>query len=162
LTWFDYAVLAIVGISMLFGLLRGLVRELMALIGWVAAFALATLFAARVAGLLPASLGKVGSHVAAFVGILLVVWIGAALAGWLVSRLVRAAGLGWPDRVLGAVFGVARGLIVVLVAVMLGGLTALPREPEWREAVLSGPLETAVIAAKPMLPAVLAQRVKYR
>jgi membrane protein required for colicin V production len=167
MTWFDYAVLAAVGISMLLGLFRGLVRELMALAGWVAAFVLATLFADKVSTLIPSgwvpqTLGKAGSHVAAFVGILIVVWVAAAVLGWLLARLVHAAGLGWPDRVLGAVFGVARGLLVVLVAVMLAGLTTLPRQPAWRDAVLSGPLETAVIAARPLLPVALAQRVKYR
>jgi membrane protein required for colicin V production len=48
----------------------------------------------------------------------------------------------------------------VLVAVMLAGLTMLPKETFWREAVLSSPLEAAVVAAKPLLPAELAQRVK--
>jgi membrane protein required for colicin V production len=58
-------------------------------------------------------------------------------------------------------FGLVRGLLFVLVAVMLAGLTALPREAFWRQAALSGPLETAVVAAKPLLPRELAQRVKF-
>jgi membrane protein required for colicin V production len=55
-----------------------------------------------------------------------------------------------------------RGVMIVFVAVMLAGLTSLPKEPFWREAALSGPVETAVLAAKPALPKDLAQRIRYR
>jgi membrane protein required for colicin V production len=47
------------------------------------------------------------------------------------------------------------------VAVLAAGMTTLPREPVWREAALTGPLETAVIAAKPYLPRAVADRVKF-
>jgi membrane protein required for colicin V production len=55
-----------------------------------------------------------------------------------------------------------RGVLIVLVAVMLAGLTSLPKEQFWREAVFSGPAETAVLAARPVLPKDLAQRIRYR
>jgi membrane protein required for colicin V production len=84
------------------------------------------------------------------------------IAGMLVSRLFRVAGLGLADRVLGAIFGLARGIVAVLIAVLLAGFTALPREPAWRNALLSQPLETAVIAAKPWLPRDVAERVRYK
>jgi membrane protein required for colicin V production len=63
---------------------------------------------------------------------------------------------------LGASFGVLRGMLVVVLAVMLAGMTSLPAAAWWREAVLAPPLETAVIAAKPWLPQELAKRIKYR
>ena len=162
MTWFDYTALAVVGLSMLFGLFRGLVRELIALAGWVAAFVLAILFADRVAARLPAAFGVLGGHIVAFVGILIAVWILAGIIGWIAARLVRAVGMGWPDRVLGALFGAVRGVLITLALVMAAGLTPVPGDPGWREALLSGPLETAVIALKPRLPAALAERIKYR
>jgi membrane protein required for colicin V production len=93
-----------------------------------------------------------------FVGVLAIAWI----VGLVMSSAVRAAGLAPADRALGAVFGVMRGLIIVLVVVVLAGLTPLPREPFWRDAVLSGPFETTALALRPHLPEGLASRLRYR
>jgi membrane protein required for colicin V production len=65
------------------------------------------------------------------------------------------------DRVLGAVFGMLRGMLVVLILVLLGGLTALPRQPVWRDAMLSPPLEAAALTAKLYLPSELSKRIGY-
>lgn len=162
MTAFDYAVLTVLGLSLLWALLRGFVRELMAILGWVAAVVLSGMFTQTLARMLPESLGAVLSNVLAFVAIFIGVWVLSGFAGLLLGRLVRAAGLGWTDRLLGAVLGLVRGLIIVLLLVMLAGLTPLPREPVWRNAVLSAPLETAVTAMKPLLPEGLAQRIRYR
>jgi membrane protein required for colicin V production len=59
------------------------------------------------------------------------------------------------------VFGILRGLVVVLVGVMLAGMTSLPRERWWQTAMLSPPLETAALAAKPWLPADAAKRIRF-
>jgi len=78
------------------------------------------------------------------------------LAGWVVnmalSSAVRASGLAPADRALGSLFGLVRGLLLVLVIVLLAGLTPLPRQPFWRDAFLSGPFETAALALRPHLP----------
>jgi membrane protein required for colicin V production len=86
----------------------------------------------------------------------------SGLIGLILSKLAKAAGLGWGDRLLGALLGLVRGAIIVLVAVMLGGLTPLPHEAFWRNAMFSAPIETAVVAMKPLLPDGLAQRIRYR
>jgi membrane protein required for colicin V production len=93
--------------------------------------------------------------------IFLVVLIVSGIAGLLVAKALRLAGLGLADRTLGALFGFARGALIALIVVAAAGLTGLPREPFWREATLSGPLETTVVALKPYLPAPLAARVRY-
>lgn len=161
MTWFDYAVLGVIGLSMIVGAFRGFVREVIALIGWVAAAIVASSVATQAAEWVPAAVSSPVARVAlAFVIVFLAVVVVSALAGWLLSTLIKAAGLGLADRILGAIFGFARGALIVLVAVMLAGLTMLPREAFWRESVLIAPLETAVVAAKPLLPAELAQRVK--
>jgi membrane protein required for colicin V production len=84
------------------------------------------------------------------------------LCGLLLAKLFRAAGLGVTDRAMGALFGLVRGALIVLVGIMLAGLTDVPKEPFWREASLSRPLETVVLAARPALPNDLAQRIRYR
>jgi len=78
------------------------------------------------------------------------------------SSAVRASGLAPADRALGLLFGVVRGLLVVLVIVLLAGLTPLPRERFWRDAFLSGPFESVALALRPHLPARLGQHLKYR
>lgn len=163
MTWFDYAVLAVMAASLLLGLWRGVVSEILALAAWVLAFFVAREFAAPVsemfARLLPdRSMQYLAGFAAVFVGVLIVVGI----ARLVVSFLLRAVGLGLIDRMLGAVFGIARGVLVVLIAVMLAGLTPLPREHWWRDAVFAPPLETAVLAARPWLPESMARKIRYR
>ncbi len=105
-----------------------------------------------------ATLGALLGFLLVFVGVLAIGWI----VGLILSSAVRASGLGPADRALGAIFGIARGVIIVLVVVILAGLTPLPREPFWREAVLSGPFETAALALRQFLPEGMGQRLKYR
>jgi len=162
MTWFDYAVIAIVGLSVLLAVMRGIVREIAALAGWAAALVLSSLFAQGLAQWLPASLSPMLRVVIAYLVIFLGVLLLSGLAGLLLAKLFRVAGLGFTDRAVGALFGLVRGVLIVFVSVMVAGLTSLPKEAFWREAALSGPVETAVLAAKPVLPRDLAQRIRYR
>ena len=162
MTWLDYALIAVVGISALLGIWRGLVREVFALAGWVAAIAVAMLFAGEAARLIPAGFATpLVRTVIAFTVLFLAILMTVSLAGLLFTKAVRAVGLGLADRTLGGVFGFARGALILLVIVLAAGLTAVPKEPFWREAKLAAPLETAAIAVKPYLPAALADKVRY-
>jgi membrane protein required for colicin V production len=160
--WFDYAVLTVLGLSLLVGILRGLMREMVSLAGWIAAFVLGTAFSGIVSAHMPESLGPMLSGLLAFLLIFIGVLVVSGVVGLALSLLVRATGLGFLDRILGATFGLVRGAAIVLLAVLLGGLTPLPREPFWRQAVLSGPFETFALALRPYLPEGVAQRLKYR
>jgi len=162
MTWFDYAVLAVLAISAVIGIWRGLVREVFALAGWIAAVVVALLFAGEVATLMPASFATlvVRTFIAA-VGLFVLVLITVSIAGLIAAKAVRAAGLALADRTLGGVFGFARGILILLTLVLVAGLTALPMQPFWREAKLAGPFETAAIAVKPFLPRELGDRVRY-
>jgi membrane protein required for colicin V production len=162
MAWFDYGVLTVLGLSLVLGAFRGIMREMVSLAGWIAAFVLATAFSGMVAVEMPESLGPMLSGLLAFALIFIGVLVVSGIVGLVLARLVRAAGLGFLDRLLGATFGVVRGVAIVLLAVLLAGLTPLPREPFWRQAVLSGPFETVALALKPYLPEGVAQRLKYR
>ena len=158
MTTFDYAVLAIVGISILISVLRGLVREVLALLAWVAAFATATLVGADVGAMMPRAIPTEELRLlTGFLGVLLVM----SLAAMTISRLVKGAGLGFEDRMFGMLFGLARGALIVLVLVLLSGLTPLPRDPMWRNAMLSSPLESLAVYVKAWLPGDLSRRIKY-
>jgi membrane protein required for colicin V production len=162
MTVFDYAVLAIVVLSVSISAIRGLVREVLALVAWAAGFIAASMFAADIAALLAPEVPDERLRLlAAFAAVFLVVLLAMSLLALLVSKLVKSAGLGLEDRVLGGVFGLARGALIVTVLVLAAGLTALPRQPEWRDAVLSGPFEAFAGHVKSWLPARLAQRISY-
>jgi membrane protein required for colicin V production len=162
MTWFDYAVIAVVCLSVLLAAFRGVVREVTALAGWVAALILSGLFAQELAQWLPSSLSHTLRAVIAYLVIFLSVLLLSGVIGLMLAKLFRVAGLGLTDRAVGALFGFLRGAAIVFVAVMFAGLTSVPKEPFWREAMLSGPIETAVLAARPALPKDLAQRIRYR
>jgi membrane protein required for colicin V production len=162
-TAFDFALLAVVGASVLLGLWRGVVSEVLALVAWVAAFFAARQFGGEAGRMLAKWVADPAMSAAAgFAAVFVAVLLLFALGRFIVSLMLRAVGLGLVDRLLGAVFGVARGILVALAAVLVGGMTTLPRETWWREAMLAPPLETAVIAAKPWLPVDVAKRIRYR
>ena len=162
MTGFDFAVIAVVALSTLLAFLRGVVRELIALASWVAAAVLALAFGDTVATMLPGldaspAARQVLGYALVFIGVLVA---GAAVA-YLLSRLIRAAGLGFLDRFLGACFGLARGVALVVLFVLVAGLTALPRYEWWQNASLAPTLVTAALALRPWLPAAWAGRLDY-
>jgi membrane protein required for colicin V production len=163
MTEFDYAVLVVVVLSVAVGIWRGFIREAFSLGGWILAFVAANAFGNDMAVMLRGAIHNESVRlIAAFVLLFVIVLLAMGIAGMLVSRLFKVAGLGLADRVLGAIFGLARGVVAVLVGVMLAGFTVLPKEPAWRNALLSQPLETVVIAVKPWLPREVAERVHFK
>lgn len=147
---------------MLVSILRGMVREVLSLGGWLAAFWAASGYCVELAALLPQAIpGQTLRLLAAFVILFLGVLLLAALVTIAFSEFARTLGLGAMDRMLGAFFGLARGIVILAVLVLLAGLTALPRQPFWQNAMLSAPLEALVISAKPWLPGELAGRISY-
>ena len=84
-----------------------------------------------------------------------------SLLGLLISKIVKAAGLGGVDRSLGALFGAARGVLIVLAAVLLAGLTGAPRQAFWKESACAPWLVRAALTVKPMLPQTFAERMRY-
>ncbi|MBS4099553.1 MAG: CvpA family protein [Sulfuricella sp.] len=162
MTAFDYAVLLIVGVSMLISVLRGLVREALALAGWVAAFWVASHYAVPAAAYLPDAIPSETLRVlAGFVGLFLGTLLIATLFTIAIAELVKTLGLSAVDRSLGALFGLARGVLIVLVLVFLAGMTPLPHQTFWRNAMLSAPFEEFVGVVKPWMPEQLAKRISY-
>ena len=84
-----------------------------------------------------------------------------ALATLALSKLVRKSGLTGTDRALGALFGLVRAVVILVCLTLLAGLTRLPREPAWRDAVSSPLLEALALAVRDRLPPALAARIGY-
>ena len=162
MTLFDYAVLTIVGASVLLSVVRGFAREVLALASWVIAFVGASLLSGTVAGWLAGAIeNESWRALAAFAAVFLATLIGMSLLALAVSKLMRKAGLGLEDRLLGGFFGFARGILIVLVLVLLGGLTSAPRLPAWNDAMLSPPLEALAGKLKPWLPNIVSSNLSY-
>ena len=162
MTWLDYGIIAVLALSMVWSALRGVVREIVSLGGWIIAFLAANLFAGPLAARLPQAIaGDTLRTLAAFLAIFIAALICSALVGMLMSRLVSAVGLGPLDKALGALFGIARGLLLVLVAVLAAGLTSAPQQAWWKESMSGEPLKRAALALKPWLPDSFAQRLRY-
>jgi membrane protein required for colicin V production len=162
MTLFDYAVLTILGVSVLLSVIRGFVREVFALASWVIAFFAATLLSGRVAEWLAGMItNDLGRTLVAFGAVFLGTLLAMSLVGLALRSLIRKAGLGVEDRVLGGFFGFARGMLIVLALVLLGGLTAAPRQPVWHEAMLSPMLEAMAGKLKAWLPQVWSSNISY-
>ncbi|ATE59302.1 CvpA family protein [Thauera sinica] len=163
MTAFDYIFLGVLAVSAAVGLWRGIVGEIMALLAWVLALVAAWRYNESAAELFSGLIAEpVWRQVAGVALIVVCVLLVAALLRYLLRQLLRAAGLGASDRFFGALFGILRGLAVAFVAVLIGGLAGLSSQAWWTQAMFSPPMETAVIAAKPWLPQVVADKIRFR
>jgi membrane protein required for colicin V production len=162
MNWLDYVVLAVFVFSIAWGVWRGLVREVMSLVGWVLAFLAANLFAAPLGDQLPASISRPEYRTLfAFVVIFFLAVVVTALAAIWLHKVMHAVGLGSVDRVFGALFGLLRALIIVLVVAIIAGFTGVPRSAAWKDSLSGSQLAAAVTALRPWLPPALAARLKY-
>jgi len=161
-TIFDYLVLFVLISSVVISTLRGLVKEILSLLGWVVAFVVANAYGAKLAPMLPELLpGESARLIMAFVLLFLGVRILMGLLSLAIGALITATGLSLADRGLGGLFGLARGIVIVLAAVILSGMTSIPQQDFWRNALLSPMAETGARTVKPFLPAALAQHVNF-
>jgi membrane protein required for colicin V production len=162
MTWLDYAVLGVFAVSLVLGAWRGLVREVISILGWVIAFLAANLLAGPVGPAMPQVIPTPELRVAvAFVAVFIGSLVVTSLVGLLLSKVIKAVGLGGLDRLLGAAFGAARGLLILLAGAVLAGLTSAPGQAFWRDSASGPPLAQAALALKPLLPQTLAERLRY-
>jgi membrane protein required for colicin V production len=154
LGWVDWTLLAVLALSVLVGLWRGLVFELMSLLGWVVAYVAAQLYSAQVAAHIPVGLPGSALNLGAgfalsFLGVL-VAW---TLLARLLRLLIHATPLTVVDRSLGAAFGLARGGVLLLVLATLVAFTPAARSQPWQDSQGAAWLRLALQGIKPVLPA---------
>jgi membrane protein required for colicin V production len=161
-TIFDYLVIFVLVTSVIIGVVRGLVKEVLSLAGWIVAFVAANAYAASLAPMLPQAVpGEVLRLILAFVALFIGARILMGLLSMALDALIDAGGLSLFDRLLGMLFGVCRGLVIVLAAVILCGMTSLPQQDFWKHAALSPTAETGARMVKAYLPAAMAQHVNF-
>lgn len=137
MNWADYVILAVLFLSVLIGLMRGLISEVLSLVIWVAAFWLAWMFGPTVATYFESSVPLPTARMAIGYGLcFIVVLLVGAVFRFLIGRLVSGTGLGGVDRLFGSLFGLARGVLVVSAVVFMLEFTPLPAQPLWRESTM--------------------------
>ena len=162
MTLFDYIVLAVVGLSIILSVMRGLVKEVLSIFGWVAAFYVGRTYTDQILPLIPLDVPTESLRVlAAFLVLFLATLLLSTLLAIAISAIFKKIGLGWLNRVLGAVFGTFRGVLIVCVLVFLAGLTEAPKDARWKNAMFSAPIEALVISMLPWLPEGISKHVKY-
>lgn len=152
-SWVDWALAAVLLVSMAIGLWRGLVYELLALVGWVVAFIVAQVYGAAVAVWLPfgapGSLLRLALAVALTFVATLVAW---TLLARLARMLISATPLTVLDRALGVAFGFARGMLILVVVALVVALTPAARSPAWQASVGAAWLGVVIDGMKPWWP----------
>ena len=142
--------------------MRGLIKEILSLVSWIVAFVVANMYGAQLAPLLPNMIpGEVVRLMVAFVALFIGVRLLMGLLMMAVDALIKSSGMSLADRGLGGLFGLARGIVIVLAAVIVAGMTDLPKQDFWTHAVFSPMAETGVRTVKPFLPGTLSRHVNF-
>lgn len=161
MTIFDYVVVGVLVVSVLLGMFRGIVREVLSLAGWVVAFLAVKWLAPDLELLLPPGIREPLRMPVAYGAVFLLSLAGMGLVIMLVSAVVKTVGLGWADRVLGMLFGLGRGLLVMILLVLAAGMTAIPEEAFWQQALLTKPLERMAVSVMPWLPEAISGQIHF-
>jgi len=133
MNWADYVIIAALCLSVLMGLWRGFLGEVLALAVWFVAIWVAWTPGPQLAASLTAVSLPSARIVLGYALCFIAVLIAGAIVGFFLRKLVAGSGLSGTDRLLGAAFGLARGLALVTLVVLLLGFTPFPRDPWWHE-----------------------------
>ena len=160
--WIDVVILALIALSAIMSLFRGFVKEAVALVTWLVALWVAMAFYEDLAAILSQWISLPSAQrVTAFAVLFICVLLLGAIVNFLASKLVNKTGLTGTDKLLGIVFGVARGGVIVAILVLLAGLTPLPQDPWWQDSQLLGYFQEAAMWLRSYLPNDIADNITY-
>lgn len=162
MAWIDLAIIALVVLSAVLSLFRGFVKEALALASWLVALWVSMIFYEDLAVVLSQwiaepSIQNIAAFSILFIGVLLV----GALVNYLASKLVVKTGLAVTDRMLGVVFGVARGIVIVAILVLFAGLTPMPQDSWWQSSQLIGYFQEFAMWMREYLPEDISENISY-
>lgn len=158
LNWVDYIIIGIIGISTLISLIRGFVREALSLAVWIIAFVVAFKFSSSLA---PSFQSYISSDTLRFVAAFALLMVGSLIAGALIAHLlslmINKTGLSGTDRLLGLLFGLVRGILLVVILIMIGQLSNLQRQSWWASSHMIPQFQGLVSQIERLLPDTLSQ-----
>jgi membrane protein required for colicin V production len=162
MNWVDYAILAIIGISVLISLWRGFTREALSLAGWIIAAWVALTFADQLQVLLEPHIQVPSLRlIVAFAILFIATLFLAGFINYLAVQVIKKTGLSGTDRMIGIFFGVARGCVVVAVLVLMAGMTPLPQDPWWHESQMMHYFQDMAVWLCQFLPADITKSIHY-
>lgn len=134
--WLDYGILGLIAVSVLMGIIRGFVREAMSLVTWVVAIAVGILYCGPVSALFTSISMEGVRLLLAFILLALTTLIIGGILSYFLARLIHFTGFGITDRIIGILFGLARGVVVIALMVMLAEPTPFKNDVIWKESTL--------------------------
>jgi membrane protein required for colicin V production len=141
MTWVDYVLIVAIVLSALFGFYRGIIKEILSLVGWVFSYWVALKFSHNLTGLFEDMVAnKTLLQGISFAALFLVTLIVFMIISFIIGRFIRLSGLGPIDRGIGAVFGLARGALIATLLVFFGNMTPLAAGEAWSGSALVGSL----------------------
>ena len=162
MAWLDIAILGVILLSTLISLIRGFVKESISLATWLAAGFIAMTYYLVLAQMLqPYIESPTISQAAAFGILFIITLIVGAIINYIISQLVSKTGLSGTDKLLGMIFGAARGVLIVSMIVLFAGLTPMPQEAWWQQSQLVDQFREVAIWIQQYMPADLASRFKF-
>lgn len=154
MSWLDLVILGIIALSALISLIRGFVKESISLLSWIAAGIVAFRYFSAMAELLePYLADPTIRSMAAFAVLFISTLIIGAIINFIMSQLVSKTGLSGTDKVLGVVFGGARGVLIVTMVVLLASLTPMPEAQWWQDSAMVGFFQQLAEWVKGIIPA---------
>jgi membrane protein required for colicin V production len=162
MAWIDIAIIALIVLSALLSLFRGFVKEALALASWLVALWVAMVFYADLAAVLAQWITEPTlQNITAFSILFICVLLIGAVVNYVASRLVLKTGLATTDRLLGVVFGAARGGVIVAILVLFAGLTPMPQDSWWKDSQLLGYFEDFALWMREYLPEDISSSISY-
>ena len=141
----DIVILTVMGVSLVFGLFRGLLRELLSLVSWILAFWIAYRYSSSFAQVIDQALqNPTLSQAVSAILVFVLVLVALMLLASLLSKIFKATGLAGTDRILGGLFGLGRAVVILSVALILAGHTAV-NEQDWYNASMMIPVFDRVL-----------------
>lgn len=160
--WVDYVIIGIIALSAIISVVRGFVKEVLSLFAWVLSFWVALTFSPQLSSFLSNYVETASIRLfAAFTALFIITLILSALVNHSISTIVEKTGLSGTDRSLGIIFGLLRGVAVVILLVLLAGATPMPSDAWWQDAQLIEHFEKMAIWVRQFLPVGLAEYVHF-
>lgn len=154
----DYFVLGVIVLSVLVGVWRGFLREVLSLLAWIVAFAVAFFFVDYAVALLADYVSIPSIRlILAFGGLFLATLFLGGVVNIVVGQVVLRSGLTGTDRMVGVIFGFLRGVVAIVVLVLVAGLTPLPSDPWWETSQFLPFFQRFAVELHAYLPADYAQ-----
>jgi len=161
MSFIDIIVLIVLFSSLIFGFFRGFVKELLSLMAWAFAFFVAYYFSSSVAIIFPFEAEFSIKYVGSFVLIFIFVLIISSMLIKFLSTFIHKIGLGASNIILGGLFGILRGIVVVYLLIFVIEKTSFVEEPSWQQANSIVLIKLLVEKTFPYLPQDWVNNVKY-